>query len=511
VEGEGSDLTNASGFYSVVVSTTGDYTVFSTLQGDHLAVFDSTGDELMHAGTANTSTYHNWYWNSSGNYDADTDDQVNAWYHATKFYNYLNDLEYDIIDEGYQNPSNPDPEGRMQIFVRKENYYNASYNTDTRDLTFGIGPDPILYNSALYSDIIYHEYGHSVTHHLQGLIWPSTVEHSSIHEGFSDYWAATMTDDPVHAEGFNPNPRTLDNTLRYPDDYIDHIGSQHHNGQIIGGSVWDTRVVLGQEITDNLFLEATKLSAITFSGFLDDILITSDLYYGDGDGNVTTSTPYLDDILYCFADHGIYSNDNSIPPPAPRFLDITSSSNNHPYLTWQDDSNPFIAELHHIYKKTLNGSWFFLASTSADYYEDESELTYSGGVKKKIYYKVKTQEYIYSNYSDSITAIVQGYPFVESIAIDNLDPVIIEYSLGQNYPNPFNPETEIAFTVLDDHHVRLTVYDVQGKQVATLVDGFFQKGKYTAVFKAGELSSGLYFYNIEMGDFTSIKRMLLIK
>ena len=100
--------------------------------------------------------------------------------------------------------------------------------------------------------------------------------------------------------------------------------------------------------------------------------------------------------------------------------------------------------------------------------------------------------------------------------VDEQKNTIIEYSLIQNYPNPFNPTTKIVFTIPKQEIVILKVYDVLGKEVATLVNEYRQAGKYETEFyatggNAEELPSGVYFYQLRAGDYTSVKKMILLK
>ena len=89
--------------------------------------------------------------------------------------------------------------------------------------------------------------------------------------------------------------------------------------------------------------------------------------------------------------------------------------------------------------------------------------------------------------------------------------LVRSYNLSTNYPNPFNPQTTITYDIPKDDHVKLVVYNVEGKIVATLVNGFKPKGRYLVVFNGESLSSGMYFYRMESGKYTSVKRMLLLK
>jgi len=99
----------------------------------------------------------------------------------------------------------------------------------------------------------------------------------------------------------------------------------------------------------------------------------------------------------------------------------------------------------------------------------------------------------------------------------------LAYSLEQNYPNPFNPRTVIGWQMVDGGWISLRVYDVLGREVVTLIDGYKQAGHYQIEFDGSKLPSGVYFYNLEVSPggsgrtterlkaFTKTKRMLLIK
>ena len=86
-----------------------------------------------------------------------------------------------------------------------------------------------------------------------------------------------------------------------------------------------------------------------------------------------------------------------------------------------------------------------------------------------------------------------------------------EYALLNAYPNPFNPSATIAYDLKEAANVKLVVYDITGRAVATLVDGWMNEGAHQAVFTADNLSSGVYFYNLTAPGFSDTKKMLLIK
>ncbi len=85
------------------------------------------------------------------------------------------------------------------------------------------------------------------------------------------------------------------------------------------------------------------------------------------------------------------------------------------------------------------------------------------------------------------------------------------FSLHQNYPNPFNPATSIQFDLAENSMVKLAIYDILGKEVSVLVNQQLEAGVHNITFNAGKLSSGVYFYRLEAGNFYDIKKMTLVK
>ena len=92
--------------------------------------------------------------------------------------------------------------------------------------------------------------------------------------------------------------------------------------------------------------------------------------------------------------------------------------------------------------------------------------------------------------------------------------VPVKYSLFQNYPNPFNPSTIIKFMVAENgksNLITLKIFDLIGREVATLVNEKLQPGTYEIPFSGSQIASGIYFYKLETSNFTDVKRMLMIK
>lgn len=118
----------------------------------------------------------------------------------------------------------------------------------------------------------------------------------------------------------------------------------------------------------------------------------------------------------------------------------------------------------------------------------------------------------YTNESPAYQALLWfGIP-INPVSVEQVGSGVPEvYNLSQNYPNPFNPSTTINFALPKGSNVVLKVYDVLGREVATLLNGEKPAGNYEVNFDASKLASGLYVYTINAGDFTSTKKMMLMK
>jgi len=85
------------------------------------------------------------------------------------------------------------------------------------------------------------------------------------------------------------------------------------------------------------------------------------------------------------------------------------------------------------------------------------------------------------------------------------------FNLSQNYPNPFNPSTMIKFTIDKRSLVTLKVFNVLGKEISTVINSEKEPGTYNVNFNAGKLSNGVYFYKLTVGNYSSVKKMILMK
>jgi len=91
------------------------------------------------------------------------------------------------------------------------------------------------------------------------------------------------------------------------------------------------------------------------------------------------------------------------------------------------------------------------------------------------------------------------------------DKVTFEFKLRQNYPNPFNPETKIQYSTPQSSFVTLKVYDLLGREIRILVNEFQQSGTYLVDIDASKLASGIYFYELKIGSFSKVRKMLVMR
>ena len=106
---------------------------------------------------------------------------------------------------------------------------------------------------------------------------------------------------------------------------------------------------------------------------------------------------------------------------------------------------------------------------------------------------------------------------VTNVIQNNLNSTPKEYYLSQNYPNPFNPTTNIHYEIPKNGFVKLVVFDILGREIQTLVNEKQNAGTYDVTFNARQpglginLSSGIYFYTLTIGDFKETKKFVLLK
>ena len=168
-----------------------------------------------------------------------------------------------------------------------------------------------------------------------------------------------------------------------------------------------------------------------------------------------------------------------------------------------------------------NSSWAgFLTGKSINRYSNNHLFQYYFGFPTyddSIYFvknigiqKLNSYVYRLSNIPNSTVVSVELLDYLVITGIkDALNPQ--SFYLSQNYPNPFNPSTSINYQIPKQGKVTLKIFDVLGKEVASLINEHQNAGRYKVNFDASMLPSGIYFYQLKVNDFISIKKMVLLK
>jgi hypothetical protein len=122
---------------------------------------------------------------------------------------------------------------------------------------------------------------------------------------------------------------------------------------------------------------------------------------------------------------------------------------------------------------------------------------------------VQLQAGTFRNPNDRVTVDLTAT--VNPVSVEDKNAVVDKYYLQQNYPNPFNPSTKINFGLKKAGNVEITVYNILGNKVATLLNGYKPAGNYSVTFDASKLSSGIYLYRIVTNEFVQTRKMILEK
>lgn len=202
--------------------------------------------------------------------------------------------------------------GMVAIAKYGQDLDNAFFQPLFNTLAFGMG-NTFLKNTALSRDIVLHEYGHAFTHAIYGL--QTSYEFRAMNEAFSDYFAATITDDPLIADGAMRNGmkslRAVETDYQYP-EFAGGI-SFHRDGQLFSGALWRLRQSIGRELADQMIHEARLSGATTIREFWKSLREIDEAL---DDGNPFTPSPNREAIRKAFQHHNLHSQAQLAPQQA---------------------------------------------------------------------------------------------------------------------------------------------------------------------------------------------------
>lgn len=194
---------------------------------------------------------------------------------------------------------------------------------------------------------------------------------------------------------------------------------------------------------------------------------------------------------------------DNLPPAAPanltgEFVDQTLT------LRWQQNSEPDFMQ--YIIFRDLG--------RDADVYQSEAFASVHDTVFVRANMDLSAGNYfvvVAQDSSGNLSKPSNEIDFVITAVERTLENIPTSFALFQNYPNPFNPTTQIRFSLPEDGHVTLEIFDLMGRRVETLLDRKFQAGFHSVTFDASRLPTATYFYKVQAGGFVEIKKMVLIR
>jgi len=138
----------------------------------------------------------------------------------------------------------------------------------------------------------------------------------------------------------------------------------------------------------------------------------------------------------------------------------------------------------------------------------------------KYYIDIRSLSYLFNGsfYENSIIGSPDTVITRQPTDVDDPEDLILpgKFSLKQNWPNPFNPSTEISFTLPRAANIKLKIYNILGQSVIDLVDGFYEAGTHSKSWNGKDskgkfVSTGIYFYRLNVGQYTETRKMVLLK
>ena len=408
-------------------------------------------------------------------------------------------------------------------------------------LRFGHGIT-LFWDMAKKDDVIYHEYTHLVSRYIGLGGSEGGGEQSAMQEGYSDYHAASYTNDPQIGDWVTRctdtgDLRNISNSKTYfhysnlnsvvyaacasmPGGFLNPSGSPHANGMIWSGALWDLRNALGATVTDFLVYKGLVYKHAAGTAFLDGregIIIADQTYY---------SGSHVSTIMAVFDDRGIPPD---LPPATPTGLTITNAGQFGQYvqLTWNANPEPDMNHYKVWRECTYMGDPYcnlqVIGTTAGTSYTDNYVTIERHGIgMEQFMYYVSAVDNGSNESAKSLPVNTWGEWWYMKGMDSEIASLPEQYALHPAHPNPFNPSTTIQYDLPEVSRVQLVIYDLAGRTVTTLVSGVVNAGYGAALWhgrdEAGRPApTGVYIYRIiatglDSGErFTQTRKMVLLK
>ncbi len=213
----------------------------------------------------------------------------------------------------------------------------------------------------------------------------------------------------------------------------------------------------------------------------------------------TTTTDNQDVFVYVDVNSGRLALTLDLPIPVELTFFNAISVNQNVNLTWQTATE-------------INNERFLIErKTKTSDYTNIASIQGNGTTSQVSSYNYIDENLAAETYLYRLKQIDFDGTFSYSDEIEVTIEIPLAYKLSQNYPNPFNPSTKISYSLMTDQFVSLKVYDIIGSELATLVNGVMKAGNYEINFDASKLTSGVYIYKLTTPNFTSTKKMMLLR
>ncbi len=279
--------------------------------------------------------------------------------------------------------------------------------------------------------------------------------------------------------------------------------------------VWEPNFGDGETYPNTLHPDAPADDCKAVLNGAGDSITWPDWPSGEGpiEGSVEEGVPSGSDYVGV-SDAGLSYTSPGYLVPTNLAISNNTSIGQSPQLSWTAPTGT-IAN-YNIYRQApASSTWSIIGtSTSTSYTDSGVEIDAKDG-DNEFHYRVSA---VYDD-GDAETGLsdeasIYGGEALKSGQISSekvSDDLPMSYSLSSNYPNPFNPSTTIQFAIPEETSVRLTIFDVQGKEIERLVDRHLPAGYHRVSWHSQNAPSGLYLYKLEAGEYSNTKHMILLK